>query len=475
MVVTRLGSPIAEPAVVVPDEQAWALWGEDLRARGLAPAESPTTAVALIVPATVPEPLAAAVRDAWALMPPRRRLLALEGPRLPGVPAELLFGRHGDHHGASAARHEGHLASGDASRGHQMEGHGEPEDHAHMMEVVGEPSRDGLVMEAVELRLGPLSPALRGGLVAEVSLDGDVVAGCVVTATLEIHQPDSAPPLPPDPLAPVAWQVAMLWASERTSGLAVPASTAWLRLLAVEVERALSHLAWLRGFGSLLGWAELVDRAREAVTPLVGARGRLGVEVTTPDLDTLRVDGVLEPLEAARRAAERVHRLLDGSRRLASRTRGRAAVPSADLRAAGVTGPVTRAAGELADARVEDPRYRALGFKPELREEGDALARTLVRAAEAHASLELAVGALRHVDCGGAGTGGCAEAPGPTVIEGPRGVLSADGRLGGRPRLFAPGAEGQRRLAGEAVLGAEWASALVGLASFDLSPWRMPS
>ena len=472
---TRLGSPIAEPAVFVPDEQAWTLWGEDLRARGLVPAESPTSAVALIVPATVPEPLAAAVRDAWALMPPPRRCLALEGTHLPGVPAERLLERHGDH-GACAARHEGHGASGDASHmGHQMEGHGEPEGHGHTMEVVGEPSRDGLVMEAVELRLGPLSPALRGGLVADVSLDGDVVAGCVVSATLEIHQPDSAPPLPPDPLAAAAWQVAMLAASERASGLAVPAPTAWLRLLAVEVERALSHLAWLRGFGSLLGWAELVDRAHEAVTPLVGARSGLPVEVTTPDLETTRVDGVLEPLEAARRAAGRVHRLLDGSRRLASRTRGRAAVPSADLRAAGVTGPVTRAAGEPADARVADPRYRALGFKPALREEGDALARTLVRAAEAHASLELALGALRHVKGDGEETGGCAEAPGPTVIEGPRGVLSAERRLGGRPELSAPGAEAQLRLAGEAALGAEWASALVGLASFDLSPWRMPS
>jgi hypothetical protein len=40
-------------------------------------------------------------------------------------------------------------------------------------------------------------------------------------------------------------------------------------------------------------------------------------------------------------------------------------------------------------------------------------------------------------------------------------------------RLDAPGADAGLQAAGAAMVGAEWAAALVTLVSFDLSPWQV--
>lgn len=314
-----------------------------------------------------------------------------------------------------------------------------------MMEIRGEPSSDGLVMEALSFELGPLAAAVPGGIVLELSLDGDVVAACRPRALLAAGPLALAAGMPPDPLAPAAWTAALAAARGEPLGSRV--------LAGLECERALSHATWLRSLGELLGWAELSEQAQAAVSAVAPAcaalRGGDGVPARTA-------------LAAALPRLERLLGLLEGSRRLRARTRGRAVVGADVLRPTEVGGPVARAAGLERDARAGDPAYDALGFRIELDGAGDAEARTLVRAREAATSARLALAAL---DMDG-------DARAAAHVEGPRGPLEARAH-GPHVELAAPGAEELLALAGGVVAGLELASALVGIASFDLSPWRV--
>jgi len=294
------------------------------------------------------------------------------------------------------------------------------------MEITGEPSRDGLVMESISLEHGPLAPGLPGGLVVTAELDGDVVCSCKVHASLPA---ESAV----DPLAPAASAAARRAAKTGTEDdpLAV--------VIAIERERALSHLCWLLGFGVVLGWQELSDRARRTAVNLI-------------DRDAVA-------LEVALRECEGLLGMLQGSRRLARRTRGRGSVPRDLAAARGLRGPNARASGVVDDPRADSDVYRRLGFSPRTGEAGDAEARVLQRAGEALDSLRL-FAVARETTMPAAGAG-------PAAVEGPRGPLeAADGRL------RTEGAGAARQIAGELAGGLEWASALAVVASFDLSPWE---
>lgn len=426
----------------MPDEGAWALWGRDPRALGLEPVAAPEQAEALVVPDPVPHALAGAVAGAWARIPSPRRLLAWEAG-LAGMPAEAALEEH------PAGRDE--EVPHDA--GEHDGGHGDHDHHA-MMEIRGEPSEDGLVMEPIELAVGPLSPSLPGGLVLELTLDGDIVRKGSAHATLSHASPDW-----PDPLAAKACGAALTRA-RRGPGT-------WLHVAAVETERALSHAAWLRSLGRLLGWQELVGLAHAAVVPLLGPHRALPRPEEDSPLDGRARAEVCEALEHASRAVCRLQRRLDGSRRLAARTAGRGALSGSRLADTAVGGPVARAAGLARDARLDDPLYAELGFRPEIRAAGDAEARTLVRSAEAGAAVRLALSALgQEHDPPSTATadGGWVEAPrGPVRV-----TVDATG-----PALSAPGRREAVELAGELVAGLELAAALVAVASLDLSPWRV--
>ena len=426
--------PRLAPAFVVPDEQSWALWGPDPAAAGLRPVLDPGAVTRVLAPERVPEELREALAGVLAASPrlpvegrpsPLAGVLATEVVRAARDPAARA-GDGGEEHGGA------HAGQGEDGGG-EDHGDGGHEDHGDMMAIEGEPSADGLVMEPIELELGPLGSPLPGGIVVAATLDGDVVAACEVRATLRGGAGG------PDPLSPAAWREALARAGEPERER--PAR--WAAAAAVERERAVSHLAWLRALGRLLGFEPLVTRASAA---LAGAR-------------------------AGDAAEARALAALVAGRRLAARTAGRATVDAAAVRERGLRGPTARAAGIPDDARVLDPLYVALGFDPVLEEAGDARARALVRAREAVASLELAAAAAERAPAGSAPEGGAP--PGAEgLVEGPRGPLRA-WMEDGRTRTAAPGGAAARAAAADAATGEEWAGALVALASFDLSPWEV--
>lgn len=396
------------PAVVVPDELSLTMWGHDPAGRELSPTWEPARAEALLLVEPVPAPISDAVAALRRELPPEVEVL-----RAPtGLPGQ-------DGTGPPVRRDEAHDEHGrGGEEGHDGgHGHGGHHDHGDMMAIVGEPSADGLVMEAIHMAHGPLAPGLPGGLLLDVELDGDVVASCRVETML------TYPPSEGDPLAPLA--AAMAAGQERT----------WRMIAELELERALSHAAWLRGFARLLGWGDLVERSQRLVGATLAARRAVsGEEPGAPEA----VRDALGPAEALR---ER----LQASRRLGSRTRGRGAIDPPP----GLSGPNLRACGRPEDPRSTDAAYRELGFAPVAEAGGDALARTRLRLSEIVQSLELAYSAAAREGLA-PGTG--------TTTEGPRGR--------------SDGAGVTAAVAGAAAEGLEWASALVVIASFDLSPWR---
>lgn len=428
-------APPAPHALVVPDAAAWAASGVDLRERGYEVAASPGRAQQLVLPERLPRELWPALSRLALRVPDREAVVHLPGGPLGGDPLPRA-GRHGLELEALAAT----AAAGRAGFPLHEEAQGGG-DHDEMMSVSGEPSADGLVMEPLEAVVGPFSPALAAGLRAELELDGDVACG------VEIVGLDPAEALV-DPLAPIAsaYAIELLEGRGPESGPAVGE-----RLAAVELERALSHSMWLARLAGLLGSSELRDRLERGAGPLIEIQRRAG-RLSAADL-------VAAPLEPLTKLLKKLS--AGGWPGLKRRTEGVAALPAERCRELGLRGPNARASGLRDDARLEEPAYRELGFDPVIRARGDAAARLQLRAAEALAALELALRGLE------AGSLPASTAP----VEGPRGpiVYGGAGPAGGRLPVIA-GAAGALVVAAEAARGRELASALVAIASFDLSP-----
>ena len=192
--------------------------------------------------------------------------------------------------------------------------------------------RDGLKLDRLDVRVGPVFPPFPSGLELVVGLQGDVAQDVSVADN-------------PFEGTAVADEV-----FRRALRQAVP-------IAELEVARARSHLRWLGGALRVAGLHALGRRALS-----------LGVRAAPGDAD--RVARLRRSLARGR-----------GLRWLA----GAVGVLREDL-----GGPVGRAAGHPRDARSEVDEYRALGFEPVTHEGGDALARWRQRVAEAEQALRLA-------------------------------------------------------------------------------------
>lgn len=422
------------PALVIPDDQTWTIRADDPAARGLAAVDSPGAAELVLMPAEVPP----------VLMEPLSRLLLQ-------VPEGAVFER-GEPAALEAAPGRsvlGGVVESPKPGAADEDGDDHGDDHGgggDMMAIVGEPSADGLVMESMSVRYGPLGTSLPGGLLLTATLDGDVVAEADIAALLEVPTRADGTPAAPDRLTPLAWSAAIAAAEDAAAPRSLPVGP-------LEIERAVSHLAWLRAFGRILDWPPLIGACTDALRPLAPTAG----QAPDPE-DALRL------LAQAAREAAKVDRLLRGSRTLRRRIAGLGVVSEQVASERDLAGPNARASGLAVDARDRDPRYAELGFEPAVRREGDALARALVRSAEVAGAIALAAATLQRPEVD-------AEArPQAVTAESARGPITATRSAGGW-RYEAPGSAAAREVAAEVMTGEEWGSALLVAASFDLSPW----
>jgi hypothetical protein len=223
--------------------------------------------------------------------------------------------------------------------------------------------RDGLMLDRLDVRIGPLVPALPPGLTLDVGLQGDVIQDVALRAEAAGRGPAATTAL----LRPFL------------SALDGPVPIAEL-----ELARARSHLRWVAWGLRVHGLPARAERV-------------------------LRLARGLRPAdaEAVRRLARSIRRTMV----LAWATRGVGVLAAEALRGLRL-GPVARAAGLAEDARADRPEYRRLDFEPFLDGGGDAAARWRQRLGEAVQSLELAERAGDRVS-------------GPEAeVEGPRGTLA---------------------------------------------------
>lgn len=232
--------------------------------------------------------------------------------------------------------------------------------------------RDGLTLDQLPVRLGPLLAPLPPGLTLQVALQGDVVQDVDV----EGNPYDGVDAPAPAGLAPF-----------------LRAVTEPVPVAELELARACHHLRWL---------------ARALAVHGLGALARR----------VLRVAGGLQPSDGD--AVDTLARTVRRTGVQGWATAG-VGVASAEALADAGAGPVGRAVGVADDARGDDPAYQELGFEPCIEEGGDAASRWRQRLAECRQSLDLA----RHA--------GDTRAGGWGQVESPTGLLesgsSATGRL----------------------------------------------
>jgi NADH-quinone oxidoreductase subunit D len=192
-----------------------------------------------------------------------------------------------------------------------------------------------------------------------------------------------------DWLGAFASELGVVLAAERLAGIEVPARAVWARTLLAELNRALSHLAFLSAYPPEIAadptGAGAAFQAREALQSVMEdiSGGRMHYMFN-------RVGGLKEEIPAgwlsrACRAADAVRAALPvigspvGQDLFAERTRGIGVLGAAQVRQYGVSGPAARASGVDFDLRRDEP-YLAYGelagtLRVPTRAEGDCLAR----------------------------------------------------------------------------------------------------
>ena len=236
----------------------------------------------------------------------------------------------------------------------------------------------------------------------------------------------------------VAFSWAYCQALEGMAGCVPPPRAAWLRALALELERSANHLGDLGALGNDAGFAfGLSQFSRLKELCLRATEGALGQRYL---LDYLVPGGTradLEPEGAARLAAcvallapevERLRQIYDEHAGVRDRFAGAGTVAPALARQLGLAGLAGRASGQAFDLRADSPwvPYGELAVRKAGQTDGDVAARVAVRFDELIESLRLVAEILKRLPpgpCRAAVATPPAAALGVGLIEGWRGPV----------------------------------------------------
>ena len=196
------------------------------------------------------------------------------------------------------------------------------------------------------------------------------------------------------------WNLVHAEAVDRLCETEIPVRAKCIRVIMAELSRIQSHIIWYgvlskalgfdTGFKVAFGYRDYVLDVFELVTGgRVYPAGYIcpgGVRRDFPDGTKTRIEGLLVKLEEMTREFEAY-----ASGTIDARCRGVGVLDLSDALRLGATGPVLRACGLAADVRRDAPYeiYDELDFEIPVREEGDALARSLIRKREIEESIKI--------------------------------------------------------------------------------------
>ena len=190
-------------------------------------------------------------------------------------------------------------------------------------------------------------------------------------------------------------------AVEQVLGISAPPRAQYLRILAEETKRVASHLFNVAIFAHNIGFKsfflhimEVREHMQDVKETLYGNRMNLSTNCiggVKTDLDADLCNFMRQRLDLVEEAVRRIHTLFTTDAMVHRRARGVGVLPADDARAFGVVGPVARASGLELDVRKTLPylAYPELRFDLILEQEGDVLARALVRVREIFESISL--------------------------------------------------------------------------------------
>ena len=277
----------------------------------------------------------------------------------------------------------------------------------------------------IPVDLGAQHPSAHGLLRLRLVLDGDriVSADPIVGAMhrgaeklFEVRDYRQAMVLANrhDWLSAFSNELGIALAVERMLGMDVPVRATWARTLLAELNRVLSHLAFLGSFPDIAApesgapTAYYLFDEREAVVRVMeeAAGGRMHymanqVGGLKADLPQGWLGRVADALEVVRRGLVPVDAQVTTDETLRTRLRGVGVLSRELVLAYGVSGPVARASGLDLDLRRDEPylAYAELSdvLRVPTRTEGDVLARLEVLLEQTHVALDLALACVERL------------------------------------------------------------------------------
>jgi Ni,Fe-hydrogenase III large subunit/Ni,Fe-hydrogenase III component G len=190
-------------------------------------------------------------------------------------------------------------------------------------------------------------------------------------------------------------------AVENAAGIEIPRRAKYIRAMLLELERIHSHLLWLGIAGHIIGFDTVLMqtwRIREPVMWLceyiTGNRKTYGINLiggVRKDITAEMHPKILEVIDKIEKETLAVADAIKGDTPLLMRLQNCGILSREDAKKICVVGPTARGSGVRIDARIDHPyaAYEEIAVKIAVYEDGDILARTLVRIDEIFEAIRL--------------------------------------------------------------------------------------
>jgi len=245
--------------------------------------------------------------------------------------------------------------------------------------------------------LNPLHPLMHGGFRIHCELEDEVITGARVEIghvhrgaekLFEVRDYRAGAMLANRHIwtSPTAGEYAFVLAAEELLALRVSPRAEQLRVVFAEVDRILSHLAFLAPVLLASGVSQARERLADLMAVVTGSRMHhhiIRIGGVAADFEDVHRKELDQCLDLVRSELEQ----LRASREIEALV-GVGIISPATIDSYGVTGPIARASGVARDERVAG--YGAYSqFTPVVREEGDAAARVALLVDEVEQSIRL--------------------------------------------------------------------------------------
>ncbi|HET97158.1 MAG TPA: NADH-quinone oxidoreductase subunit D [Desulfurivibrio alkaliphilus] len=266
--------------------------------------------------------------------------------------------------------------------------------------------------ETFILNVGPQHPATHGALRVKLTMDGEYIVeaepvlGYIHRMHEKMGENRSYPQFMPntgrlDYLSALCYNHGYAGVVERAAGIEVPERAEYIRVVTVELNRISSHLLWLGafvldlgGFTPLLYVMDDREQILDLLESVTGSRltycyFRFGGVYN--DIDDDFIVGARNFVKRMREKLPMYHNLVSKNIILRQRLEGIGVISPEMCRKYGATGPVARGSGIAYDVRKQEPYsvYSELNFDIPVYEQGDSMARYLVRLDEIEQSLRI--------------------------------------------------------------------------------------